>query len=102
MPIKKSDKEVPAEKLRWRLNPATLPFKSTEDLEPLKEIIGQRRGVEAFRFGMGINKPGYNVFVTGAPGSGRLATVRLLLKEMSRSDGKVPDDLCYVNNFKKE
>ncbi len=101
MPIKKSDKEVPVEKLRWRLNPATLLFKSTEDLEPLKDIIGQRRGVEAFRFGMGINKPGYNVFVTGAPGSGRLATVRLLLKEMSRSDGKVPDDLCYVNNFKK-
>ncbi len=100
MPRKKSDREVPVEKLRWRLNPAMLPFKTTEDLDPLKEIIGQSRGVEAFRFGMGINKPGYNVFVTGDPGSGRMATVRLLLKEMSRKNGEVPEDLCYVNNFK--
>jgi lon-related putative ATP-dependent protease len=100
MPRKKSDREVPIEKLRWRLNLATLSFKTTEDLDPLKETIGQRRGVEAFRFGMGINKPGYNVFVTGDPGSGRMATVRVLLKEMSRKNGEVPEDLCYVNNFK--
>jgi Cdc6-like AAA superfamily ATPase len=85
MSRKKSDREVPVEKLRWRLNPATLPFRTTEELDPLKEIIGQRRGVEAFRFGMGINKPGYNIFVTGDPGSGRMATVRLLLKEISRT-----------------
>ena len=100
MPRKKSDKGVPLDKLRWTLDPATLPFKTTEDLKPLKEIIGQKMGVEAFRFGMGINKPGYNVFVTGAPGTGRMATVRKLLEEMSRKKGEVPDDLCYVNNFK--
>jgi lon-related putative ATP-dependent protease len=100
MPRKKSDKEVPVEKLRWRLDPATLPFKSTEDLKPLKEIIGQKRGVEAFRFGMGVDKKGYNVFVTGASGSGRLSTVRKLLEEFSQKNGKVPNDLCYVNNFK--
>ena len=100
MPRKKPDQEVPLEKLRWRLDPATLPFETTEDLKPLKEIIGQKRGVEAFRFGMGINKPGYNVFVTGAPGSGRMSTVRKLLEELSQKKGEVPDDLCYVNNFK--
>jgi lon-related putative ATP-dependent protease len=100
MPRKKPDKEVPLEKLRWRLDPATLPFETTEDLKPLKEIIGQKRGVEAFRFGMGIDEPGYNVFVTGAPGSGRMSTVRKLLAELSKKKGGVPDDLCYVNNFK--
>ncbi len=100
MAAKKSDKEVPFEKLRWRLDPATLPFKTTEDLSPLREIIGQDRGVEAFKFGMGINKPGYNVFVTGIANTGRLSTVRKLLEEISKKDGKVPDDLCYVNNFK--
>ena len=57
MPSKKSDKEVPVDQLRWRLDLATLPFETTEDLNPLKEIIGQERGVEAFQFGMGINKP---------------------------------------------
>jgi len=56
--------------------------------------------VEAFKFGMGINKPGYNVFVTGIANTGRLSTVRKLLEEISKKDGRVPDDLCYVNNFK--
>jgi lon-related putative ATP-dependent protease len=100
MPRKKPDKEVPLENLRWRLDPATLPFETIEDLKPLKEIIGQKRGVEAFRFGMGIDKPGYNVFVTGAPGSGRLSTVNKMMAELSKKKAGVPDDLCYVNNFK--
>jgi ATP-dependent Lon protease len=90
---------VPVEKLRWRLDPATLSFETTEDLQPLKDIIGQKRGVEAFRFGINIDKPGYNVFVTGAAGSGRIATVKKLLEEMSKRE-RVPDDLCYVNCFK--
>jgi lon-related putative ATP-dependent protease len=100
MPAKRSDYKVPLEKLRWKLDPATLPFETTEDLEPLTEIIGQKRGVEAFRFGMSMDKPGYNVFVTGTAGSGRLSTVRKLLEEISKKDGGTPEDLCYVNNFK--
>ena len=66
MPRKKASKEVPVDKLRWRLDPATLSFNSTEDLKPLKEIIGQKRGVEAFKFGMGINKPNIEEQVTNA------------------------------------
>ena len=91
--------EVPVEKLRWRLDPAKLSFETTADLKPLKEIIGQHRGVQAFRFGINMDKPGYNVFVTGAAGSGRMATVKRLLEEMSKKD-QAPDDLCYVNCFK--
>ena len=99
MPKKASYEEVPIEKLRWRLDPATLPFKSTDDLEPLDEIVGQKRAVEAFRFGLGIESHGYNVFVTGLAGTGRMSTVRKMLEEMSRNE-RVPDDLCYINNFK--
>jgi len=98
MPRKKS-KEVPVEKLRWRLDPSTLPFETTDDLDPIKEIIGQKRGVEALRFGINMDKSGYHIFVTGEAGTGRLATVRSLLHEIAKT-GKVPDDLCYVNNFK--
>jgi len=100
MPAKKSDKKIPVEKLRWKIDPATLPFATTDELEPLKDIIGQDRGVEAFRFGMGMNKPGYNVFVTGVSNTGRTTTAKRLLEEISKKDGRVPDDLCYVNNFK--
>ncbi|MFC1884709.1 Lon protease family protein [Thermodesulfobacteriota bacterium] len=99
MPKKKTYTEVPVEKVRWRLDPASLSFKTTDDLKPLKDIIGQNRGVEAFKFGMGISKRGYNVFVTGLAGTGRLSTAIKLLEEASRK-GKAPDDLCYVNNFK--
>jgi predicted ATP-dependent protease len=100
MPKKKLDNRVPADQLRWRLDPNTLSFETTENLKPLKEIIGQKRGVEAFRFGMGIDKPGYNVFVTGMAGTGRMSTIRKLLEEISKKKAVVPDDYCYVNNFK--
>ena len=99
MSVKKTYAEVPVEKLRWRFDPASFSFKTTDDLEPLKEIIGQNRGVEAFRFGMGMEKQGYNVFVTGMAGTGRMSTVKKLLKEMAKKDHG-PEDLCYVNNFK--
>jgi len=101
MPKKKADKEVALEKLRWRLDPASLSFETTDELKPLKEIIGQKRGVEAFKFGLGMDQPGYNVFVTGMAGTGRMSTVRKLMKEMSKN-GRVPDDLCYVNNFENQ
>ena len=94
-----SNRQIPIADLRWRLDPSKLPFETTETLQPLKEIIGQQRGVEAFRFGIDMDKPGYNVFVTGAAGSGRMATVKRLLEEMSKKDG-TPEDLCYVNCFK--
>lgn len=100
MPGKKTNHEVPVEKLRWRLDPATLPFATTDELKPSEDIIGQDRGVEAFKFGMGMNKPGYNVFVTGLANTGRMSTVKRLLEEISKKNGKAPDDLCYVNNFK--
>ncbi|UCF89977.1 MAG: AAA family ATPase [Desulfobacterales bacterium] len=99
MPQEKPSNAVPIEKLRWRLDPTTLSFETTQDLQPLQEIIGQDRGVQALRFGINIDKPGYNVFVTGLAGSGRKATVQKLLEEMSRKE-RVPDDLCYVNCFK--
>ena len=99
MPKKKSYAEVPVESLRWRLDPKKLSFKTTDSLEPLTEIVGQKRGVEAFKFGMGMHKQGYNIIVTGTPGTGRMATVKKLLKEISE-ETSAPDDLCYVNNFK--
>ncbi|MGE4505539.1 MAG: Lon protease family protein [Desulfovibrionaceae bacterium] len=91
---------VPVDQLRWKLNPEKLKFKTTDDLRPQDEIVGQKRGVEAFRFGMGIEKQGYNIFVTGQPGTGRLATVKKLLGDLTSKDG-TPDDLCYVNDFKR-
>lgn len=87
------------EVLRLRVPPESFGFATTADIEPLDEILGQKRGVEAFRFGMGLSRKGYNIFVTGPAGTGRLATVRRLLTELS-SEQEAPGDLAYVNNFK--
>jgi lon-related putative ATP-dependent protease len=91
--------QVSVAELRWRLDPQTLPFETTDDLEPLGEIVGQDRALEAFKFGLGVRKKGYHVFVTGPTGTGRFTTVLKILDEMARKDF-IPDDLCYVYNFK--
>lgn len=87
------------EELRWTLDISTLPFATTDELEPLDEILGQDRGVEALRFGIGVRRPGFNILVTGAPGSGRMDAVKKVLA-LAVEGGKVPGDLCYLNNFK--
>jgi lon-related putative ATP-dependent protease len=91
--------EVPQDKLRWRLDPAALGFATTADLSPLDAVVGQDRGLEALRFGMDMVRRGYNIFVTGEQGLGRMSAVKRVLRELSKAD-HVPDDLCYVNNFK--
>ncbi len=92
-------KELSPDELRWRLDPAALPFKTTKEVETCKEIIGQPRALSAIRVGLEIKSLGYNIFVTGLAGTGRTTTIKSLLEEIDRKK-KIPNDLCYVNNFK--
>ena len=39
--------EVPVEKLRWHCAPESLPFQTTEEIQPCTEIIGQERALKA-------------------------------------------------------
>ncbi len=71
--------ELTPDVLRWTLDTASLSFETTADLEPLDEILGQERGVQALLFGIGIRRPGYNILVTGAPGAGRMDAVKNVL-----------------------
>ncbi len=91
--------EIPVEKLRWRCPPESLAFESTADLQPCLEIIGQERALKAVRLGLEIESLGYNIFVVGLVGTGRSTTIKCLLEEIDK-EGKIPEDLCYVNNFK--
>ena len=97
--VNKTFEEVPIEKLRWRCDPNLLPFETTEEIKPCEEIIGQDRALEAIRLGLDIESIGYNIFVTGLTGTGRFTTIKCVLEEMDIK-GKIPNDLCYVNNFK--
>jgi ATP-dependent Lon protease len=91
-------KEVPVENLRRRCDPKSLGFKSTEELKVHKDIIGQKRAVNALRLGLDIESIGYNIFVTGLVGTGRKTAINYLLEETERIKN-LPDDKLYVNNF---
>ena len=97
--VDKVYEEVPVEKLRWHCDLETLPFETTEAIQACEEIIGQERAQEAIRLGLSIHGIGYNIFVTGLAGTGRFTTIKCILEE-SNIQGKIPNDLCYVNNFK--
>jgi ATP-dependent Lon protease len=97
--VDKIFEEVPMNQLRWRCDPNTLPFETTETIQPCQEVIGQERGLEAIRVGVDINSIGYNIFVTGLAGTGRFTTIKCVLEEIDVKE-KMPNDLCYVNNFK--
>jgi predicted ATP-dependent protease len=73
-------------------------FKSTKNLPPLREIIGQDRAVRALEFGLSIRSPGYNIYVAGYPGTGRRHVITRFLAERTPGEAS-PPDWCYVHNF---
>jgi lon-related putative ATP-dependent protease len=93
------NREVPLSELRHTCDPAQFSFQTTAELQPGEEVIGQSRAVKAIEFGLSIGNQGYNIFVSGVPGTGRNSVVKSILRRISR-DIPVPDDWCYVNNFR--
>jgi lon-related putative ATP-dependent protease len=75
-------------------------FKTTAKLKTLSEVIGQERAVEAVRFGVGIQRDGYNLYALGPNGIGKYSLVRRYVEEKAQSKD-VPSDWCYVNNFQQ-
>jgi lon-related putative ATP-dependent protease len=86
------------DQLRRTVDPESLPFKTTADLAPLTGTIGQPRAVDAIEFGMDIGVPGYNMYVAGAPGSGRESTIQDFLEQYAPQQ-ETPWDWVYVHNF---
>jgi lon-related putative ATP-dependent protease len=91
--------EVPIEKLRWRCPVEKLDLATTDDVEPCDWIIGQDRAVKAIKLGLDIKCVGYNIFVAGFVGTGRMTAIKHLLEQLEKR-GDVPEDKCYLNNFK--
>ncbi len=90
--------EVPIEKLRWRCDPSCLPFETTDELTPLEGMLGQERAQKALALGVEIAKAGYNIYVCGVAGTGRMKAVQQVL-EAQRQAGSAAPDLCYVSRF---
>ncbi len=96
---------VPAEQLNWRCDLSLLPFTCTSEMTPLEDFIGQERAIRAIEFGLGVNKPGFNIFVTGLTGTGKTSIIKAFLKKVTgeriaqQADSYAPEDWCYVYNF---
>jgi len=91
-------KELSYKEVRGTLEGVEFDCASTEDLIPLTEIIGQDRAVRALEFGLKIENKGFNIYISGMPGTGRRTHMVSYLEEVAKSR-PVPNDWCYVNNF---
>ena len=97
-PSQSSTRRVPASALCGVCDPGQFGFETTAELEDLGEALGQRRAVEAIKFGIGIRQEGYNLFAMGPEGIGRRSIVRHFLEQQAPAR-EVPPDWCYVFNF---
>lgn len=81
-----------------RIDPGQLAFKSSAELQAFNGVLGQERAENAIRFGVGMDRPGYNIYAMGESGTGRSSYIREYLKEQAAQQ-QAPSDWCYVNHF---
>lgn len=74
-------------------------FKNTSEIEPYDGIIGQQRAEKAMQFGLKMNNPAYNIYVSGNCGSGRITYTIKAIESQQIDESKIKD-WCYVYNFK--
>jgi len=88
----------------WTCKTEDFNFQCTDELTPLDRFIGQDRALDAIRFGLEVDKPGYNLFVTGLTGTGKTSAIKAhlesIIEDMERQEkSKPPCDWCYAHNF---
>ena len=93
-------RELKTKDLAWRCPVSWLPKKDSRSIKPATTIVAQDRAVDAIAFGLAMRGIGFNVFVTGMSGTGRLTTIKSFVEKLAEADEK-PDDICFVFNFRK-
>lgn len=91
--------KVSIEDLKCKNSLDDIDFNTTEDITPIREIIGQDRAVQAIEFGLKMKQKGYNIYVSGSSGIGRTSYTYSLIEKNFRENDNLKD-WVYVNNFK--
>jgi lon-related putative ATP-dependent protease len=86
-------------KLRRQVNISTKSWDLIKGKHPLKTLIGQDRALQALEFGISNKNSGFNIYVSGYPGSGKRVAINHFLEEKAKNEIS-PGDWCYVNNFR--
>ena len=94
MPVK----PLPSNALYNRCDPAQFPFDTTDELADLDDFLGQDRAIEAIKFGITIDRHGYNIYALGPSGTGKHTLIDQFVQERAAQQA-APSDWCYVHNF---
>ncbi len=97
---------IPPDKARWSMDPSELPFSCTDQIKPPEMFIGQDRAVKAIEFGLGMDAPGYNIFVSGMSGTGKSTVIRSHLeaaveRRTAQNGAQEFHDWVYLHNFER-
>jgi predicted ATP-dependent protease len=90
-------RELSAPECHKRIAPAELPFKTTEEVEPVSGIAAQERALSALSFGLDIRHSRFHVVVVGPPGSGRTFCARQVARRLAASL-PTPEDMLLLPN----
>ncbi|HVS15134.1 MAG TPA: AAA family ATPase [Thermoanaerobaculia bacterium] len=91
-------RELSAQELNRRCDPAQFAFGTTAELEADRRVFGQERAVSAIELSLEIAQEDFNLFALGPAGTGKHTVVGDHLDRLAPTR-PAPSDLCYVNNF---
>ncbi len=92
--------ELKWDELKLSYQPSDFSFATTEELVGSHEMIGQEQARSALEMGLKTHAKGYNLYVCGECGVGKLSCIMHLLTSLAKEQ-QTPPDLCYSYNFKK-
>jgi lon-related putative ATP-dependent protease len=80
-------------------DPRVFSFATTDEVPDFRETIGQDRALHAIDFGLSLESTGFNIFILGEHGTGKMTTVKSFLSQRAMSQ-PVPSDWFYLYNFR--
>jgi len=93
-----SKSAVPPDRLRYYPKLEKYRGLTARRISPGSQSFCQKKGFDAIDFGVSINKKGFNIYVSGAPGIGKTSSVKKYLEKIA-AKMPTPRDICYVYNF---
>ncbi len=88
--------KLPVSALKLNIELTALDSEATSSRNPT--ILGQERAKSALVFGVAMQAPGYNIYVMGEPGTGRLSMITDHLSQHAHQQ-QAPAAYAYVDNF---
>lgn len=79
-----------------KINDLELTYDSSlfDNINPESSIIGQDKALGLLRLGLSVNRPGYNIFLSGDDGTGRLTALKQEIKKIEK-DVSMLKDVAY-------